>query len=121
MNRLALFLEVVRKDQEMGTNFLGLLNILIGRRITTADGTILSSGLSWRATATLLKTVRWDKNAVRQLGLDPENLPPRDRARYWYVAIAQAGVDSPTARQAGDQLGIELKRAGYLVSSNSNT
>jgi hypothetical protein len=118
MNSLAAFLECVRTNKGMAVNFLGLLNVLIGRRISTSDGMIVSPGLSWRKAAALLKTIRWDKNAVSQLGLDPTRLPLRDRARYWYVAIAQAQVDSPKACEAGDQLADALKNVGYLVSPN---
>src|SRR5690349_16630133 len=74
--------------------FLGLLNVLIGRRISTRDGAVLSTGLTWRELAVLLNKFRWDPEAVRELGLDPERLPMRDRQRYWYTAIALANVDS---------------------------
>jgi hypothetical protein len=116
MNSVAVFLERVRTNEAMAANLLGLLNILIGRRISTPDEAIVSPGLSWRKTAALLKTVRWDKNAVRQLGLDPNCLPSRDRARFWYVAISKAEVNSPKARRSGDQLADQLKDVGYSVS-----
>ena len=118
MNSLAEFLKLARNDQLMAANFLGLLNVLIGRRISTADGDIVSPGLSWRQAAAWLKTIRWDKAAVRQLGLDPARLPPRDRERYWYQAISLAGVDSAKARRAGNELANDLKRAGYQVGPN---
>jgi hypothetical protein len=109
----------VRLNKEMSANFLGLLNVLIGRRITTSGGAEVSPGMSWRNVAALLKTVRWDKEAVRQLGLDPARLPPRDRARFWYAAISQAGVDSSQACQAGNQFAAELKKAGYTISPDT--
>jgi hypothetical protein len=118
MNRLSEFLQFVQKNEELAANFLGLLNVLIGRRITVSSGEEVSRGMSWREAAALLRTVRWDKSAVRQLGLDPVRLPPRDRARFWYVAIAQAGVDTPKACRAGDQLAAELKKAGFLVNAS---
>ena len=118
MKSLAELLKLVRNDKRMASNFLGLLNVLIGRRISTADGVLVSAGLSWRQTAALLKRTRWDKAAVRQLGLDPARLPPRDRERYWYHAISLARVDSPKARQAGNELAIDLKRAGYQIGPN---
>src|SRR5438270_1428223 len=104
MDRLREFLDVVREQGHAAGNFPGLLHVLIGRRITTADGTEVSGGLSWRDVAALLKKVRWDREAVRELGLDPDNLSPRDRQRFWYQAIAQAGVDSSAAVAAGDRL-----------------
>jgi hypothetical protein len=97
-------------------NFLGLLHVLIGRRVTRADGTPVSPGLTWRALADLLKSLRWNKDAVRELGLDPADLPPRDRQRFWYTAIAQAHVDSPEAVAAGDRLAALVLPLGYVVS-----
>jgi hypothetical protein len=94
---------------------LGLFQLLIGRQIHSADGTAVASGLSWREVAALLKKVRWDKDGVVDLGLDPAALPPRDRQHYWYAAISKARVDSAEARQAGDVLAALLKPLGYLV------
>jgi hypothetical protein len=76
----------------------------------------VATGVTWRVLADVLKRVRWDRDAVRQLGLDPAALAPRDRQRYWYQAIAQARVDSPQARLAGDALARVLQEAGYVVS-----
>src|SRR4051812_1639728 len=89
MDRLRGFLDIVREQGHAAGNFLGLLHVLIGRRITLADGTEVSRGLSWRDVSAWLKKVRWDREAVRELGLEPDDLSPRDRQRYWYQAIAQ--------------------------------
>jgi hypothetical protein len=97
-------------------NFVGMLHVLIGRQIRAADGTLISNGLTWRAVAELLKKARWDRQAVRELGLDPGALPPRDRQRYWYQAIAQARVDSAEATEAGNRLAEILRSAGYGIS-----
>lgn len=115
MDRLREFLDEQKKHPSAAGNFLGLLNVLIGRRITAADGTPVSAGITWRALAALLKQVRWEKEAVRDLGLDPAALPPRDRLKYWYTAIAQAGVDSNKATHAGDKLAQKLTALGYTV------
>jgi hypothetical protein len=96
-------------------NFLGLLNVLIGRQITAADDTPVSQGVTWRELAALLKRVRWDREAVRELSLDPANLPPRDRQKFWYTAIAQSAVDSPKATKAGDELVRKLAALGYKI------
>lgn len=115
MDRLREFLKAV-EDQGMAQGkFLGLLHILIGRRIARADGTEVSSGLTWREAAALLKKARWDRDSVRELGLDPAGLPPRDRERFWYTAITQAEVRSEKAREAGDQLGAGLEPLGYVI------
>ena len=116
MDRLREFLDDLKKLALTKGNFLGLLNVLIGRRITLPDTTPMSSGITWRELAALLKRVRWDKEAVRDLGLDPAHLPPRDRFKYWYSAIAQAGVDSAKATRAGDELAQLLAAKGYTVS-----
>jgi hypothetical protein len=115
MDRLREFLEAVRKQGAAQGHFRGLLHILIGRRITLADGTLVSGGMTWRELAALLKKHRWDREAVRELGLDPANLPPRDRQRFWYSAIAAAGVNSPAATAEADQLAAPLAALGYVV------
>ena len=115
MDRLREFLDAVRQHGLAEGRFLGLLHILIGRRVTLGDGTVVSAGLTWRAAAALLKRARWDRETVRELGLDPAALPPRDRQRYWYTAITHAQVDSPQARDAGKQLAAQLQPLGYQV------
>src|SRR5262245_50597839 len=97
MDRQRRLLETLQEQGTARGNLRGLLHLLIGRRIALADGTVVSDGLTWRAAAALLKRARWDREAVRELGLDPETLPPRDRQRFWYAAITQAGVDTAAA------------------------
>ena len=115
MEQLREFLEAVRRAGAAAGHLRGLLHVLIGRRICRADGSEVSAGLTWRELAALLKQLRWDPDAVKELGLDPAALPPRDRQRYWYTAIAQARVDSAQAAQAGDQFAERLRQAGYVV------
>jgi hypothetical protein len=115
MDRVGEFLNVVRRQAKTPDAFLGLLHTLIGRKVTHSDGSPVTAGLTWREAAALLKRVRWDKEAVCELGLEPDDLPPRDRQRYWYTAIAQAGVDSDRAAQAADRLAQQLLAAGYVV------
>jgi hypothetical protein len=115
MDRLREFLEIVKQSNLARGNLRGLLHILIGRRITLADGTEVSSGLTWRELANQLKLARWDTDVVADLGLNADELPPRDRQRFWYSAIAGANVASPEARTAGDKLANSLKKHGYIV------
>jgi hypothetical protein len=115
MDAVVAFLQELKQDGRWRGRFLGLLNMLIGHRLETQDGRVVSAGLSWRATAQLLKKVRWDKTAVRELNIDPQTLPPRNRERYWYVAIASAGVDSPDANQAATALSKALAPLGYRL------
>ena len=106
--------DLKRRGLDAG-DLLGLFNVLIGRRITTADGAVVSSGLTWRQLAAYLKKVRWDPEMVRQLGLDPDTLAPRDRQQLWYVAISKAQVDSTPASEAGDRVAQHLEQLGYSV------
>jgi hypothetical protein len=115
MDRLREFLEAVRARGAARGLFLGLLHVLIGRRVTLADGTVVSGGLTWREAATLLRMTRWEPDAVVELGLDPTTLPVRDRQRFWYSAIAQANVGSAAASAAGDRLATALVALGYEV------
>lgn len=115
MEGLREFLSDVKRHGYAQDNLLGMFHVLIGRRIATADGVVISEGLNWRALADLLKRVRWDKEVVRQLGLSPSNLPPRDRQRYWYHAISHAQVDSEAAKQAGRAFADRLRKAGYQI------
>jgi len=115
MDRLHDILTQIKKHDWAAGQFLGLLNLLIGRHIAAADGTEISSGATWRSLAAFLKRARWNKEAVRELGLDPAALPPRDRVRYWYAAISQAKVDSSEAMRAGDKMAERLKAEGYTI------
>jgi hypothetical protein len=109
------FLDDVQKRGFAKGHFLGLLNILIGRRIARTDGTVISTGATWRDVAAELKRSRFDPEAVRELGIDPGSLAPRDRQRYWYSAISQAQVGSDAAFSAGNKLAHQLAKAGYVI------
>jgi hypothetical protein len=110
------FLDELRQHGLAEGNFLGLIHVLIGRRITRADGSVVSPGLTWRSLAEILKSLRWNKDAVREVGLNPADLPPRDRQRFWYTAIAHSRVDSVEAVAAGDRLAALVKPLGFIVS-----
>jgi hypothetical protein len=115
MDRLREFLEAVRRQGVAAGHFRGLLHILIGRRITLEDGEVVSAGMTWRELAAVLKKMRWDREAVRELGLDPADLPPRDRQKFWYTAIAQASVHSGVAVASANHLVKALQGIGYEV------
>ena len=78
MDRVGEFLDEVRRRGLVRSNFLGLLNILIGRHIEKADRSPVTDGLTWRQLARLLKKHSWDRELVGELGLDPSQLPPRE-------------------------------------------
>ncbi len=115
MDRLREFLDAAKEQGHAAGNFLGLLHVLIGRKISLEDGTVISAGQTWREAAALLKRVRWEREAVAELGLNPDDLPPRDRHLYWFKAIAQAAVDSAKARAAGDRFAEAMKASGYTI------
>lgn len=116
MDALTEFFEQLREKRYAKGNFLGLLHVLIGRRIETADGQLITSGITWRNLAAILKKYRWDKEAAKELRIETDALPPRDREKLWYSMIAQAHVDSSTAQEAGDRLAEVLRQAGFKVS-----
>ncbi|WP_020469211.1 hypothetical protein [Zavarzinella formosa] len=115
MERLTEFLESLRHHQLVRGQFRAILHVVIGRTITLNDGTVVSSGVTWRELAKLLQTIRWDKELVRELGLNPDDLPPRDRQRFWYIAISTAKVMSLDARNLGDQFARLVVPIGYLI------
>ena len=121
MEGLHEFLETVRKNQLVHGHFRALLHIIIGRKIHREDGTLVSAGIAWRPLADLLREVRWDKDLVREFGLNPDDLPPRDRQRYWYAAILAAGVDTMQARIEADEYARLLERHGYKIGSAPGT
>ena len=115
MEGLREFLEKVRQSHLVRGHFRALLHVAIGRRITRADGTILSNGVTWRQLSELLRVIRWDKELVRELGLNPDDLPPRDRQRYWYAAIVAARVDTREVRALGDAYAKLLTAIGFDI------
>ena len=118
MDALSTLIETLKKGGQTQGNFVGFLHDLIGRTITrTKDKAVVSKGIGWREMAAWLKKVRWDPEAVRELGVDPDTLPPRDRQRYWYSAIMQAKVDSAAATKAGDRFAEVLRGLGYEVGA----
>lgn len=117
MDALTTLLDLIRTKRLSRGLFLGFLNVLIGRRIVAADGTVVSSGLTFRDLANWLKKARWDPEDVKELGLVPDALPLRDRQRYWFVAICQAQVGSEAAMKAGDEFTARLQQEGYSVGT----
>ena len=105
--RTAITVGVVALVVVATTLLLGLVSSL--RR------TLVSTGVTWRQLAETFRQIRWDKELVRELGLNPDDLPPRDRARYWYAAITTAQVGSPKARDLGDAYARIVAPLGYFV------
>lgn len=117
MDGLELLMSEIARHGLAAGELRGLFHVLIGRSIARSGGERFSTGLTWRAAAELLKHVRWDVEAVREIGLDPTILSPRDRQRFWFSAIAKAQVESAEAAASGDRLVEKLKSIGYVVTS----
>lgn len=115
MDRLSQFILDIRRNVLRPGQFRGLLNVLVGRRVDAADGTLISNGQTWRTVAALLKKHRFDKKLAMELDIDVKSLPPRQRDRYWYAAIGQGAIDSAAARAQGDQIAIAAKALGYTI------
>ncbi|MSQ93714.1 MAG: hypothetical protein EXR98_04070 [Gemmataceae bacterium] len=116
MDALSALLDTLKKGGQANGHLRGFLHVFVGRKITrTSDKTLVSKGLAWRELAELLKKVRWDPDAVKELGLDPDEMPPRDRERYWYTAILHAKVDGAEAIDAGNKFAKVLHKLGYEV------
>ena len=117
MDQLRDFLDAIKDSGAAAGHFRGLLFVLIGQTIRAEDGTVVSTGLSWREASALLKLCRWDRLAVEELGLDPAALAPRDREKYWYTAIARANLGSAEARASGESLARAVAALGYTVGT----
>ncbi len=116
MDLLRQFLRALQENGLLTGRFRGLLHILIGRRVIRADDdAVVVAGMSWREVAETLRTVRWDREAVREIGLDPESLPPRDRHRYWFISIGRADVNGPLARAQADEIAEQAEALGYHI------
>src|SRR5688572_13127265 len=109
-------LEAARTNGLVAGRFRGLLHIAIGRTVSKPDGTKLSSGLTWRELATLLKNIRFDPEFGREVGADPDTLSPRDRERYWYAVIGLARVDSADVLAEAEKLVSPLKGLGFVIA-----
>jgi hypothetical protein len=109
------FLQTVRDRGLVTGHFRALLHVVVGRTISLIDGTVISNGLSWRDLSVLLKELRFDKDLVEEIGQKPDDLPPRDRQRYWYSAILAAKIDHATTRELGDHYARLLLPLGYVV------
>jgi hypothetical protein len=122
MDAVSTLLDALKKSGKTTGNLQGFLNVMIGRTITrTKDQTVVSKGMGWRELAGWLKKLRWDPDAVSELGLDTHDLPPRDRQRFWYTAISHAKVDSDEAREAGEKFAAVLRGLGYEVGPAPHT
>jgi len=115
MEGTQLFLEFISKPGWAKGHLRGVFHIAIGRKVLDEAGNVVANGTTWRELAAALKAVKFDKTLVKELGADPEALSVRDREKFWYLAIALAGVDSAEARSQAERLATKLERSGWYV------
>src|SRR3954452_9296965 len=118
MDGLRTFLDALRNHNLLAGRLRGVLHVAIGRRVSKADGTLLSTGVTWRELAALLKALRLDKELGREVGADPNTLAPRDRERYWYTVIGMAKVGSAEAAAQAEKLAALVKPIGYVIGAS---
>lgn len=118
MDDVRVMLEAISEHGLARGRLRGVFHILIGRRVQKSDGSIITTGLTWRQLASVLKNAKFDKELVRELNADPDSLAPRDREKMWYLAIGLAKVDSIEATAQADQLVPLLKPLGYIVGGS---
>lgn len=111
------FLELVSELELVTGSLRGVFHIAIGRRIYDVNGTVIAEGVTWRVLAALLKEVKYDRELVRELGVEPETFSPKDREKFWYNAIALAKVDGEEARYQAEVLTKALRKHGWIVGS----
>lgn len=105
-------LELIRDQRLAAGRLRGVFHLLIGRTLVRDDGTPLTTGVTWRQLATLLKLSKFDRDLVQELGSDPDAVSPKDREKFWYLAIGLAKVETARARQEADALLALLKPHG---------
>lgn len=115
MDGIREFLEAVRAHGLAPGRLRGVFHVAIGRRITRADGTVVSAGVTWRDLSAALKDLRFDKDLALEVGADPDELSPRDRQRFWYSVIALAQVNGARAAAEAEQLIAKVGPLGYAV------
>ena len=115
MEKLPEFLELLRRHNLVVGRLRGLFHLVIGRKITAKDGTLISAGVTWRELSNILKDLRFDRELVTEVGAIPEDLSPRDRQRFWYSAIALSRPDSIEARTDAEKLIAAITPLGYVV------
>ncbi len=116
MDAIRSMLARVRSPGFPTEHFPGLLHLLIGKTLVDTDGKVVSKGFTWRECASLLKTARIDPELARTLGLNPDDLPPRDREKFWYVALTRYPVGCEKAQQGAVSLVPWLAKSGLNVS-----
>ena len=117
MDLLSEFLELMIERKLVAGRLRALFHVVIGRTVHDSQGRLICGGTTWRTLANTLKDLRYDTELVRELGLDPETLSPRDRKRFWYSAIAGSKPDSAQARLEAVSYIFELQKLGFRIGA----
>lgn len=117
MDLLSEFLETMIERKLVAGRLRALFHVVIGRTIHDSQGRLVCAGTTWRILADTLKDLRYDPELVRELGLDPDTLSPRDRKRFWYSAISGSKPDSAQARQEAVSYIVELQKLGFKIGA----
>jgi hypothetical protein len=112
MDGLSQLLITIRDEKLAVGRLAGLFHLLISDTIADQTGAIIGNGLTWRQLAQALKEARFDKGLVEEIGADPATLSPRNRERFWNIAIGLA-MASGTGPAQAEQLIRALKAHGY--------
>ena len=115
MDGLQTLLDAVRDNGLAVGHLRGVVHIAIGRQVTTLDGKVVSTGVTWRDLAERLKSARYDVSLGLEVGADADVIAPRDRQRFWYAAISLALPDGAEAIRQADALAAPLRRLGYVI------
>ncbi|GEM_PF-292212 len=107
-----LLLVIKAKSLHLG-RFLGLLNLLVAYKISDESGKEISLGLTFKQLSEKLKKNRWNPEDIEALGLKSEDLPQRDRLRFWFVALVRADIGGSKAIIEADTLAKAIKKIGY--------
>lgn len=114
MDDVATLLEWIRARDAARGRLRGFFHLLVGHTLKHGDK-MISAGMNWRDLSKMLKLFKFDRELVRELGLDPDALPPKDREKYWYLAIAAAEISGDRARAEALELAAELAKIGIAV------
>ena len=81
MEGIEAFLEEIRKRGTAEGHLRGLLHILVGRKISRADGSLVSGGMTWRAVADFVRTFALVAGGSRRARSRPRHIasarPPK--------------------------------------------
>lgn len=113
MDALDNFLLALKEGSITKGRILGLIRLLVAYKIYDKNGDPVTLGVTFRTLAEKLKKARWETSEIDALGINPKELPQRDRYRFWYVALVRSKVNDPVAIKEADELANKIMNIGY--------